>query len=233
MSLVPSITETLLSWGRQPLAVTRFCDAPGVRAVGGTKNPDIEAIAGLDAEVVLMDREENRKEDAARLEQLGLKVVATDVRGLEDVAPAMSALADAIGVGEDVVGPPPRTGRTTVSGSPPHRFRVWIPIWRRPWMTIGPRTYGSTLLAAAGFDNVFDDPADAYPTMDPDVVKGREPDLVLAPSEPYPFAERHRADLEAVAPVVFVDGQDVFWWGARTPGALARLRELARTLSRR
>jgi hypothetical protein len=24
--------------------------------------------------------------------------------------------------------------------------------------------------------------------------------------------------------VVFVDGQDLFWWGVRTPAALARLR---------
>jgi hypothetical protein len=31
--------------------------------------------------------------------------------------------------------------------------------------------------------------------------------------------------LEEVAPVVLVDGQDLFWWGARTPAALARLRD--------
>ena len=50
------------------------------------------------------------------------------------------------------------------------------------------------------------------------------PDVVLAPSEPYPFTERQRAELETVAPVVFVDGKDMFWWGARTPDALERLR---------
>ena len=47
-------------------------------------------------------------------------------------------------------------------------------------------------------------------------------DVVLAPSEPYPFAERHRNELEQVAPVRFVDGRDLFWWGVRTPGAIAR-----------
>jgi len=30
--------------------------------------------------------------------------------------------------------------------------------------------------------------------------------------------------LDGVAPVVLVDGQDLFWWGARTPAALDRLR---------
>jgi hypothetical protein len=48
--------------------------------------------------------------------------------------------------------------------------------------------------------------------------------VVLAPSEPYPFAERHVPLLDGVAPVVLVDGQDLFWWGARTPAALDRLR---------
>ena len=32
------------------------------------------------------------------------------------------------------------------------------------------------------------------------------------------------AELERVAPVELVDGEDLFWWGARTPNALARLR---------
>jgi hypothetical protein len=46
---------------------------------------------------------------------------------------------------------------------------------------------------------------------------------VLAPSEPYPFAERHVPLLQEVAPVILVDGQDLFWWGSRTAGAQARL----------
>ena len=59
------------------------------------------------------------------------------------------------------------------------------------------------------------------------------PDVVLAPSEPYPFKVRHRAELESVAPVVLVDGKDLFWWGSRTPAALARLQQLATSLAGR
>ncbi len=47
---------------------------------------------------------------------------------------------------------------------------------------------------------------------------------MLAPDEPYVFTERHRDELEVVGPVVFVDGKDLFWWGARTAGAVVRLR---------
>jgi len=72
--------------------------------------------------------------------------------------------------------------------------------------------------------NVAADAPTRYPELDLADAAGRAPDVVLAPSEPYPFGERHRAELEAaVGPVTFVDGQDLFWWGVRTPDALERL----------
>jgi hypothetical protein len=53
------------------------------------------------------------------------------------------------------------------------------------------------------------------------------PDLVVAPSEPYPFAERHVRELETVAADVrLVDGRDLFWWGTRSAAAVERLREV-------
>jgi hypothetical protein len=57
-------------------------------------------------------------------------------------------------------------------------------------------------------------------------VEARHPDVVLLPSEPYAFADRHAAEIEAAVPdctVRFVDGRDVFWWGIRTPDAARRL----------
>ena len=47
--------------------------------------------------------------------------------------------------------------------------------------------------------------------------------MVLLPTEPYVFAERH------IAEVRIIDGKDLFWWGARTQDALTRLgNDLAR-----
>ena len=83
-------------------------------------------------------------------------------------------------------------------------------------------TYGSSLLAALGVDNVFADADDRYPTTTLEEAAARRPDVVLAPSEPYAFGERHVPELATVAPVELVDGQDLFWWGARTPLAIER-----------
>jgi ABC-type Fe3+-hydroxamate transport system substrate-binding protein len=96
-------------------------------------------------------------------------------------------------------------------------------------MTLAADTYGASLLAALGVDVVLAAGEDRYPEMDLVEAAAAEPDLVLAPSEPYPFAARHVPELESVAPVVLVDGQDLFWWGARTPMAFDRL---ARALAR-
>jgi len=108
---------------------------------------------------------------------------------------------------------------------PPQRpqVRAFVPIWRRPWMTLNRATYGSSMLAQVGVGNVFADADDRYPTTTLEAAAAARADLVVAPSEPYPFRPRHRPELEAVARVVFVDGQDLFWWGARTPAALIRL----------
>ena len=97
-------------------------------------------------------------------------------------------------------------------------------------MTINAETYGSSVLAAGGFDNVFAAAPDRYPALTLEDASQRRPAVVLAPSEPYPFSERHRAELAAVAPVHFVDGRDLFWWGVRTPAAISRIHALALAL---
>ena len=90
-------------------------------------------------------------------------------------------------------------------------------------MTISGRCYGASVLARLGVATVFADATDRYPTVELAEARATGADIVLAPSEPYAFDERHRSELETIAPVQFVDGKDLFWWGARTPDALRRL----------
>ena len=75
VSLVPSVTETLLAWGIEPAACTRFCEQPSLRHVGGTKDPDIGAIEKLAPDLVVVDREENRRDDARELMRRGIQVL--------------------------------------------------------------------------------------------------------------------------------------------------------------
>ena len=215
VSLVPSVTETLLAWGIRPVACTRFCEQPDLPAVGGTKDPDVAAVVQLAPDVVVMCDEENRREDADALAAAGIAVHSCSPRSVADVGPALVALADAVGAAPPELAPVPDLV--------PLRLRAFVPIWRRPWMSIGAETYGASVLDALGVENVCAGAAARYPEVDLDDVRARRPDVVLAPSEPYPFRDRHLAELEEVAPALLVDGQDLFWWGVRTPAAVARL----------
>ena len=218
VSLVPSLTETLISWGVVPVACTRFCEQPSIRHVGGTKDPDIAAIVALEPDLVLMDREENRREDAEALEIAGITVLSTHVTSVLDVGPMTSVVRAALGMA------PVASSIPTDSVAP--WISAFVPIWRRPWMTCSAATYGSSLLESIGVLNVFADSATAYPTIVLDEVAARRPRVVLLPSEPYPFALRHVAEIEAALPhslVRLIDGQDLFWWGTRTASARDRL----------
>lgn len=223
VSLVPSVTETLLAWGVEPIACTRFCEQPGLRHVGGTKDPDVTAVVGLAPDLVVVCDEENRRVDAEALAAAGLRVHSCSPRRAGEVAGSLDGLATAVGV----VPPAPAQGGP-LPRLAPLGLRAFVPIWRRPWMSMAADTYGSSLLAVLGVANVCGDHADRYPEVTLDEVAGLAPDVVLAPSEPYAFRPAHLAELTEVAPVVPVDGQDLFWWGARTPAAAHRLH---RTLS--
>ncbi|MGC8464185.1 MAG: helical backbone metal receptor [Acidimicrobiales bacterium] len=213
VSLVPSVTETLAAWGVDPVACTRFCERDDLVTVGGTKDPDVGAIAALGPDLVVVDAEENRHEDYIALVDAGLAVHVLHVRSLADVGPALDGLAERVGVDWAAPRLPP---------SVPLWRSAFVPIWRRPWMALGLPTYGGSLLRHLGIESVFasDGP---YATTTLDEAAARHPDLVLAPSEPYPFTTRQLPELETVGPTVFVDGKDLFWWGTRTGDAVVRL----------
>ena len=236
VSLVPSATETLLAWGVTPVACTRFCEQPDLPHVGGTKDPDVAAIVALAPDLVVMCVEENRREDAETLAAAGVTTASLSIDGLGDVPTALRMLAALVGaeaaaaqdIAEAAATADPITDPSAETPTTP--LRAFVPIWKRPWMTMSGGTYGSSLLASVGVANVFADAAARYPTVTLDEVRARRPDVVLAPSEPYPFAERHVPLFDDVAPVVLVDGQDLFWWGVRTAGARARLAAQVATL---
>jgi ABC-type hemin transport system substrate-binding protein len=224
VSLVPSVTETLVALGVVPVGCTRFCDLEDVPKVGGTKRVDVDAVVDLAPDVVVVNDEENRIEDADALRGRGLALHEMSPHVLSDVGPCVAALATRIGV----TTPPPfdawdawlaRTRRDTFA-------TAFVPVWRRPYMSMAADTYGSSLLEHLGIANVYADAATRYPEVELEDVAARAPSLALLPSEPYEFTDDHVPEVQGALPgtlVELVDGRDLFWWGIRTPDAAARL----------
>jgi ABC-type Fe3+-hydroxamate transport system substrate-binding protein len=226
VSLVPSVSETLVALGVVPIACTRFCELADVPVVGGTKTPDLAAITALGPDLVVVNDEENRWQDATALIDAGLAVHSMSPRSVHDVAAEVRALAQRLDVAVPDRFEADHWDAWTASVLSPRWYDAFIAVWRRPWMSLASDTYGASLLDVVGVNNVFADSLERYPQVTLAEVAARAPNLIMLPSEPYAFGPAHTAELArevSGVPIVFVDGRDLFWWGVRTPDAAARL----------
>jgi ABC-type Fe3+-hydroxamate transport system substrate-binding protein len=121
---------------------------------------------------------------------------------------------------------------TARQGSRP--LRVFCPIWRDPWMTIGPDTYVHDLLDRCGAANIFADSDERYPRVQLDEVASRRPDVILLPDEPYNFTSKHVSEFEPYGEVPAVsrnriyllEGRRLTWYGCRTAEGMGYVRRL-------
>ena len=252
VSLVQSLTETLFSYGAGDAVVgaTRYCVEPvaalaRLPKVGGTKNPKLAIIRGLRPDLVIASVEENRKEDVEALIAEGLAVYVTLPTS---VAGAIATLADLARLvrAEEAAQPMLAEMREALdaaeaesAGAAPLPY--FCPIWRRPYMTSGPGTYMHDLLRVCGGVSVCGAGEARYFEIGLDQVAASRPQLVLLPDEPYPFAERHKADfgaypeMPAVAAgaIHCIDGKLLTWYGPRTADGLRTIRSLVARAARR
>ena len=214
--------------GVVPLACTRFCEQPDLPQVGGTKDPEIAAIVALDPDLVVVNDEENRVADATALVEAGIAVYSMSPRSVEDVGAEVVNLAERVGAAVPAGFESDAWHAWLTTVLTPRWYEAFVAVWRRPWMSLAADTYGSSLLDLLGVGNVFADSHDRYPEVTLEAVATAAPNLIVLPSEPYPFGERHLEEIaEGVpgVPTVLVDGRDLFWWGIRTPAAAERLRD--------
>jgi ABC-type Fe3+-hydroxamate transport system substrate-binding protein len=224
VSLVPSTTETLFDLGLPPVGVTRFCVHPraarGLPKVGGTKDLDLDRLAALDPDLVVGNAEENTREIFAAVEGRWPVWVAFP-RTVDQAVADIAALGVIVGRSAEPWLSAIAAARATVPRAP---FRYVYLVWRRPWMAAGPDTFVAAMLAEAGGVNVV--PQGRYPEVEVGLL--READLVLLPSEPFPFQERHAAELGAATGLPLhrfrkVDGAMLSWHGTRMAQGLAYL----------
>jgi ABC-type Fe3+-hydroxamate transport system substrate-binding protein len=237
VSLVPSLTELLASWGlgERLAGRTRYCEEPRelmsrVETVGGTKNPDVSRIVELRPDLVVVNREENRREDYEALIAAGLAVHVTHPRTVAEAADMFRALGAVVGASEaaEALAARSRAALAAAEASRPERpVPTFCPIWRNPWMTFSERTYIGDMLTVAGLANVFGG-ADSPDFFDVDLgeARRRAPTLVLLPDEPYVFEEKHVKELTDFGfrgRFELVSGKDLSWYGPRMPDAVTRL----------
>jgi ABC-type Fe3+-hydroxamate transport system substrate-binding protein len=244
VSLVPSLTEALfvLGLGERVVGVTDWCVHPAdavaaLPKLGGTKNPDLAAIVALRPDLVIANHEENRRRDVERLLAAGIRVWITYPRTVREGAALLRELA---GLGaaaeafERVVEPVKTALAEAERARPALPTRVFCPIWRDPWMSVGADTYAHDLLTLCGGENVFAGHGERrYPRVRLEEVVAAAPQVVLLPDEPYRFAAEDAAGLARLdmpaarnGRIHLIDGTWVSWYGPRIRRAIGELRAL-------
>ncbi|MCM3555840.1 helical backbone metal receptor [Janibacter melonis] len=216
VSLVPSLTEAVAATAPGLLiGATDWCTHPtdlDVARVRGTKNPDLAAVRALSPDLVVANKEENRELDVRRLRESGVAVWVTDIETVPQALTSMRRLLtgplalDAptwLDEADELWGGPP----------PPVHDRVAVPIWRDPWMVVGPRTYTTDLLRRLGHANPFATGTDRYPHVELAEVDTDGVDEVWLPDEPYVFSANDGPEAFERTPTRLVSGRLLTWYG--------------------
>jgi len=247
VSLCPSTTELLfvLGLGDRLVGVTQYCIHPAegvapIEKIGGTKDPDIAAITALAPDLVLLNREENRREDWQALERAGITCHLSYPCSPVEARDMVAALGDRLGVetaAAAIVDEIDAARERARIAAPANGVRIAYLIWRKPWMTVNGKTYISALLAEAGAINVFAASPRLYPEISATDLRDARPDRVLLSSEPFPFKQRHADELAEATGLepdrfIFVDGENLSWHGSRTAAGRHEATEIVTGASR-
>jgi len=233
VSLCPSVTELICDLGLAEalVGVTRYCVHPAalvetIEKVGGTKDPRIGRIVELAPDVVLLNEEENRREDAEALAQAELSCHVTMPRTPAETAVMVRKLGALLGraeaaerIARDIEERSERV-RRAARGRPAVRWAYLI--WRKPWMTVNSDTFVDALLTQAGGRNVFGDRSERYPAVSAAEIAAADPAAVFLSTEPFPFEGKHGDELAEATGLGrerfrIVDGELLSWHGSRTP----------------
>jgi ABC-type Fe3+-hydroxamate transport system substrate-binding protein len=231
VSLVPSLTEAVAATCPEVLVgATDWCTHPAglaVPRVGGSKYPDLDRVRALRPDLVLLNVEENRREDAEALRAAGTPTLVTYPRTVPQALTELAGLLAALGVtGEPTWLTEARRAWAGLTGEGPPRVarRALVPVWRRPWVVLGGDTFAGDVLRRLGVATLYGSDPDRYPRPDPATLRESHPDLVVLPDEPYRFTAGDGPEAFPGTPCALVSGRHLTWYGpslAQAPTLLA------------
>lgn len=254
VSLSPSTTETLflLGLGERVVGVTRFCSYPleakEKQKVGGYFDPNYEAIASLEPDVVILLPEQERVR--VFLDELGIRHFTVNNKTVSDILDAIRTIGERCGAGHEahgvIAGIEARMQRIRSMTEDLMKPRVLIAVERtvesgslRDVYVAGTATHYDELIRAAGGVNAYGGKAQEYPLLGVEGVIHCNPDVII---DIRPLLEPGGTDIagavrewETVSAVNAVKNGRVFVladWYAVVPGPrfIELLEEMARII---
>ncbi len=224
ISTVPSQTELLFDLGldAEVIGITKFCVHPArwkssKANIGGTKKLNIEKIKSLQPDLIIANKEENTKEQIDELSE-NIPVWVSDVKNLDDALSMIHYIGEITGRKENalkIIGE--ITSAFEILPKADSKKSVLYLIWRKPWMTVGADTFIHDMISRCGLQNACDKKF-RYPELTGEEISRLNPGYIFLSSEPYPFAEKHIAELKSLCPssgIFLVNGEYFSWYGSR------------------
>ncbi len=189
VSLLPSLTESLCALGgcERLVGVDRYSNWPAhvktLPVVGGGLDPNIESIVALKPDLVLVSMASRA---VARMEALGLKVVALEPRTHEEARTVMQKLGQLLALppaqGADRVWAGIEADLNKAAASVPDAMRgqrVYFEASRGPYAA-GEKSFIGQTLARLQLRNVIDARQGPFPRLNPEYVVKLDPDILMA-----------------------------------------------------
>jgi len=226
ISLVPSKTELLFDLGldKRVVGITKFCIHPdqwfrSKTRIGGTKNTHLEKIASLNPDLIIANKEENTKEDVEWLSQR-FNVYMSDITTVDHALKMIEKVGDLTNTRERadlIVSAIQHERKVFAREGTSYGSAVYL-IWREPMMAAANHTFINAMLKEGGWDNALEDDFERYPEVAWEDIISVSPQHIFLSSEPFPFKEKHIAEIRERLPhsqVMLVDGEMFSWYGSR------------------
>ena len=189
VSMAPNLTEICfaLGAGDRVVGVTEHCNHPeaagALPKVGGYNSPSLEAILGLEPDLVLCAEEGPLRAVVERLETLGISVWTVRIATLADLFRALDSIGKRVGAARAAAALrgdlEARRDRVRDRVASKGRVPVVVVFDRAPLVVAGPGTFADDLIRLAGGTNVAADATSAYPQLAMESLLAREPEVIV------------------------------------------------------
>ncbi|MCW7539635.1 cobalamin-binding protein [Aquabacterium sp. A7-Y] len=189
ISIAPHATELIFAAGGGPrlVGVVAYSDYPeaakAIRRVGDNKSLDLEAIAALRPDLIVVWRHGNAQRQLEKLQDLRVPMYQSEPKQLEQIAASIEKLGRLMGSEAEARAEAGRFRarlqalRQQHAGRAP--VRTFYQVWRNPLMTLNDTHMVSDIVRLCGGVNVFGGLDRLVPTLSEEAVLQADPEVIL------------------------------------------------------
>ncbi len=193
IALAPHIVEMLfdIGAGSKIIGTVEYADFPeaalNIPRVGGYHGIQIEKILALKPDLVIVWKSGNKVSDVEQMEKMGLNIIYSQPKKIEDVAQELRKLGKVTGHEIQAEAVADRYAQRLKNLRQQHAtiapMKVFYQLWPAPMRTINKETLINQLIEVCQGENVFASNPTPYPQIGIENVIVAQPEIIILPDE--------------------------------------------------